>query len=135
MGKPYNPIPALGAFGKDFLNKQNVIVSGTLSEMGVKGSNTISEAINTIDIGNAGLQDSLANVMTLGKNVYGELHKAATAEGAYIKKNMAAKRYRYAGANKKGIKYEQIALDAAVVGGIGAGIAGAGYVGSSLMDD
>lgn len=45
------------------------------------------------------------------------------------------KRYRYAGANKKGIKYEQIALDAAVVGGIGAGIAGAGYVGSSLMDD
>ena len=75
MGKPYNPIPALGAFGRDFLNKQNVIVSGTLSEMGVKGSNTISEAINTIDIGNAGLQDSLANVMTLGKNVYGELHQ------------------------------------------------------------
>lgn len=134
MGKPYNPIPALGAFGKDFLNKQNVIVSGTLSEMGVKGSNAISETVNAIDIGNAGLQDSLANVMTLGKNVYGELHKAATAEGAYIK-NMAAKRYRYAGANKKGIKYEQIALDAAVVGGIGAGIAGAGYVGSSLMDD
>ena len=48
---------------------------------------------------------------------------------------MLKARYKYAGANKKGIKYGQIAADAAAIGGIGAGVAGTGYAVNSLMDD
>lgn len=91
MGKPYNPIAALGSFGKDFLSNENKIINNAMDNLGIQ-KNSLIKTLQKNNFNNI-------NQFNMHYNTHNK-DNVLNDDIMNDKKNFINS-FRYAGANKK----------------------------------